>query len=142
MRDEELSGLECIKISATGSHELDSAINLVSESFVLSISWVLSETLVPAVYFTQISKTTGSECTDQVQSGNCRVVTLDKTLGVCFSAFRSEVVAVDNVTTVSGESNVSTCFGVAGARLSKLPCHATHLDNRHFSGIGQYNCHL
>jgi hypothetical protein len=49
---------------------------------------------------------------------------------------------VDDVAAIAGVFHPPDDFRRSRTRLGKLPCHAAHLDDRHFRPIGQHDRHL
>ncbi len=90
----------------------------------------------------QVGESTLGKGSNKVQCGSRRVVALNHTIRVGASSFRSEVVAIDDVTTVGRQSNVTARFGVARAGLGKLTGHAAHLDDGHLCCVCEHDSHL
>ena len=103
---------------------------------------VLGESLVPTVHLAQVGKTTLRKRTDQVERRGRRVVALDQPGRVGLSRLGDEVVAVDDVATVSGQGHVATGLEVARARLGELSGHPAHLHHRHRGTVGEHDGHL
>ena len=142
MGDKELGGLEFGGVHSTGFHELHCAIDVGSNRLVLLVCRAFGETLVPGVNLTKICKTTGGECSNQIQRAGRCVVGLHQSAWVIPSGLSGEFVAVDSITAVGGESYSLASFIVRGAWLRKLPSHATHLDHWQRRSVHQHHCHL
>mmetsp|Transcript_32927 Transcript_32927/g.50371 ORF Transcript_32927/g.50371 Transcript_32927/m.50371 type:complete len:362 (+) Transcript_32927:343-1428(+) len=130
-------------VDSNGLHETEGFVNFGCKLAVSASFFSLFHKIqIPCMQSTNISVSTGRECSQNVQGLCTLMVGFHHVPWIVSSRFGSKFFIVDDISTVGWKRDSIHRFVWKGSRLGKLSSHASNFSNRHGTSKGQNERHL